>query len=239
MNTGIPRLPACARKKTLPFEEVKSCSLAEGNATLWNADCEGMTVYPQAQATITDPPYEIGNAWKRSFHGKNGKSPLWGTQQAWDKLSPLVAKLPEMYDICVVWGGNFYPLPPSRCWFVWDKLQSNRGADCELAWVQADLPPKVFRMSRIDAYVNKSECKKTHPTQKPTPLMEWCISNLKLPPGSTIFDPFMGTGTTGVAAINLGMRFVGIELDPAHYDTATKRIAAAWAARTTNLVGQR
>ncbi len=202
-------------------------SVSSGWALLWNCACEDVPM-PEAAAAITDPPYEIGKAWKRGFHGTNGKSPLWGEDQKWDKLHPLTCELPKQYDVCVIWGGNFYPLPPSRCWFVWDKLQSNRGADCELAWVQADLAPKVFRMSRIDAYVNKANgLKKTHPAQKPLPLMEWCIDNLNLPLGSTIFDPFMGSGTTGVAAINKGMRFIGIERDPQHFQTAVERITAA------------
>jgi len=201
--------------------------MAEGKVVLWNADCADVPL-PDAQAAVTDPPYEIGKAWRRSFHGTNGKSPLWGQEQVWDKLHPLVVKLPINYDKCIIWGGNFYPLPPSRCWFVWDKLQSNRGADCELAWVQADLAPKVFRMSRIDAYVNKADCKKTHPAQKPTQLMVWCISHLSLPLDSTIFDPFMGSGTTGVAAVRLGMRFIGIERDLEHFNTAVERISAAW-----------
>lgn len=217
----------------LEYMEPSACvtsgrvGLAHGWALLWNCACEDVPM-PEAAAAITDPPYEIGKAWKRGFHGANGKSPLWGKDQTWDKLHPLTLELPKKYDMCVIWGGNFYPLPPSRCWFVWDKLQSNRGADCELAWVQADLAPKVFRMSRIDAYVNKANgLKKTHPAQKPLPLMEWCIDNLKLPLGSTIFDPFMGSGTTGVAAINKGMRFVGIERDPQHFQTAVERITAA------------
>src|ERR1019366_2410084 len=143
-------------------------------ATLYRTDCS--KVVPSfVDSVLTDPPYAIGNAWKRSFHGKNGKSPLWGEEPSWDKLDKSVMRLPEISPIVVIWGGNFYPLPCSRCWFVWDKLQVNRGADCELAWVQANIPPKVFRMSRIDAYVNKAECKKVHPTQKPLPLIRWCF----------------------------------------------------------------
>lgn len=194
-----------------------------GPATLYLGDCAEI-LSGTYDAIITDPPYEIGKAWKRGFHGTNGKSPLWGKDQQWDKLNPTVPTLPDMAEVCVIWGGNFYPLPPSRCWMVWDKLQSNRGADCELAWVQADIAPKVFRMSRIDAYVNKAETKKVHPTEKPLPLMVWCIKETKIEAGSTICDPFMGSGTTGVAAIRAGMRFVGIEKDPAYFEMAKARI---------------
>ena len=182
-----------------------------------------------ADAIVTDPPYQIGKAWKRAFHGRRGKSPLWGDEQAWDELHPLVPALPTMADKVVIWGGNFYPLPPSRCWMVWDKLQENRGADCELAWVQADIAPKVFRMSRIDAYHNKAEgLKKTHPTQKPLPLMVWCLQQLKLPPGAMVCDPFMGSGTTGVACARLGLSFTGWEQDATHYARAKERIEAEY-----------
>lgn len=199
-----------------------------GTATLYLGDCGViLPTLSGLDAIITDPPYEIGKAWKRGFHGRNGKSPLWGDVQSWDKLHPIVPELPNMAEVCVIWGGNFYPLPPSRCWMVWDKLQSNRGADCELAWVQADIAPKVFRMSRIDAYVNKAKTKKVHPTEKPLPLMLWCIRETKVPPGSVICDPFMGSGTTGVACAELGHRFIGIEREATYFESACRRIAAA------------
>lgn len=190
-----------------------------------------------ADAIITDPPYQIGKAWNRDFHGKRGKSPLWGEKQNWDNLHPIVPELPKMARICVIWGGNFYQLPPSRCWMVWDKLQSNRGADCELAWVQADIPPKVFQMSRIDAYVNKANGeKKKHPTQKPLPLMIWCLEQLKLPKGSIVCDPFMGVGTTGVACVKLGLNFIGYEKDPHFFEYAQKRISDFGGRVTVNQV---
>jgi DNA modification methylase len=194
------------------------------SVSIINADC--LDVLPvKCDAVVTDPPYQIGKAWKRAFHGRRGKSPLWGKDQVWDELHPIVPELPNMADVCVIWGGNFYPLPPSRCWMVWDKLQENRGSDCELAWVQADIAPKVFRMSRIDAYVNKAEgLKKTHPAQKPLPLMEWCLRQLKLTKGATVCDPFMGSGTTGVACIRTGRKFIGVEKSPEYFKLAKDRL---------------
>jgi len=156
--------------------QVKSCWKSnDGKVVLYCIDCAKILPHlEKIDAIITDPPYQIGKkTWERTFFGKNGKSRLWGKEQEWDKLNPVVPTLPTRSKICVIWGGNFYPLPPSRCWFIWDKLQSNRGADCEMAWVNIGkvIPPKVFRMSRIDAYVNKAETSKAHPTEKPLPLM--------------------------------------------------------------------
>lgn len=183
----------------------------------------------KADAIVTDPPYQIGKAWGRKSHGKRGKSPLWGVDPEWDKLHPLVMNLPAMASKCIIWGGNNYPLPAAPHWFVWDKLQENRGADCELAWTAGTAAHKVFRMSRIDAYHNKAEgLKKTHPTQKPLPLMVWCLQQLKLPPGAMVCDPFMGSGTTGVACARLGLSFTGWEQDATHYARAKERIEAEY-----------
>src|SRR3990167_5700902 len=106
-----------------------------GKCELWHGDCMDHIPFT-ADAIVTDPPYSIGKAWNRSFHGRRGKSPLWGEKPVWDELHSIVISLPAMSDKVVIWGGNFYPLPPTRCWMIWDKLQENRGADCELAWVQ-------------------------------------------------------------------------------------------------------
>lgn len=200
--------------------------LKDGKYKLKLGSCEKYTVKNIVDAVVTDPPYQIGKAWKRTFHGRNGRSTLWkGEKQLWDELHPIVPKLPKMAKQVIIWGGNFYPLPPSKCWMIWDKLQSNRGSDGEYAWVQAEIPPKIFRMSRIDAYVNKAKgVKKIHPTQKPLPLMIWCLQQLKLNKNSIIFDPFMGSGTTGVACAQLGFRFIGIEKDPVYFEKAKIRI---------------
>jgi DNA modification methylase len=184
---------------------------------------------PKESAVIMDPPYGIGKAWGRTFHGSRGASPLWkeGKERKWDTVNERVPIIAMEAATCVIWGGNFYPLPPSRCWFVWDKLQTNRGADCELAWVKADLAPKVFRMSRIDAYVNKATVPKIHPTQKPIPLIEWCIDQLNLPCSCQIWDPFMGSGTTGIASLRKGHPFVGIENDRDIFEAAIPMIRKA------------
>jgi len=102
---------------------------------------------------------------------------------------------------------------------AWDKVQQFSGADLELAWTNLCKPTKAFRMSRVEAY---GSIDKQHPTQKPLALMKWCIEQAGNP--ETILDPFMGSGTTGVAAVQMGRKFIGIEREPKYFDIACKRI---------------
>jgi hypothetical protein len=174
---------------------------------------------------LTDPPYGLGAAWKRSWHGNNGKSTLRsGAVPEWDYATADLSGLLKWADIAVICGGNFYPLPPSPCWFVWDKLQSNRGSDAELIWTNAPIKGvKVFRMSRIDAYFNKARWPKKHIAEKPVQLWEWIISMI-VQPGDVVFDPFMGTGSSVVAALEAGADCSGCEINPAHFSEAQRRI---------------
>lgn len=111
-------------------------------------------------------------------------------------------------------------MPPSRCWLVWSKPHFPTMADCELAWCSEDCNARVFHGLR-------SYGVKHHPTEKPLPLMEWCINHLPNDT-QTILDPFMGSGTTGVACAKMGRSFIGIELDPDYFDIACKRIEEAY-----------
>jgi hypothetical protein len=127
---------------------------------------------------------------------------------------------------CVVWGGNYFAdvLPPSMCWLVWDKGQSDFSlADCELAWCSRHGATRRLLLPR--SYALKDG--KQHPTQKPVRLMLWCLE--KYPEAQTVCDPFMGTGTTGVAAMQRGLRFIGVERERAYFDIACERIAHAQA----------
>jgi DNA modification methylase len=196
--------------------------------TIYHGDCwDVLPNLPHVDLVLTDPPYGIpGAAWRRTYHGRRGKSPLWGTVPSWDKVPERVKDIVEIADKVVLWGGNNFNLPPAPHWFVWDKLQSNRGADCELAWTKGVAAHKVFRMSRIDAYVNKAGgLRKEHPTQKPLPLMEWCIEQMRLHNGSTVFDPFMGAGTSIMAAKRKGHKAIGVEIDERYCEIAARRMA--------------
>lgn len=125
-------------------------------------------------------------------------------------------------DQIIIWGGNFYNLPPTDSWLIWDKLQDNRGSDAEMAWGKLKKRRcRVFRMSRIDAYFNKRIFPKEHPTEKPIQLMEFCVNKTT----GVVIDPFMGVGSTGLACVNLNRSFIGIEKDENYYDIACRRIS--------------
>ena len=187
-----------------------------GNATLYLGDCsEILPELPKVRAVITDPPYGIGIAANpvRQMHQK-----LY-----WDAAPPetdAIRKLLDISDEQVIWGGNYFALPPSQCFLVWDKVQPENFslAMCEQAWASMKKPAKMFRMSVLSY-------RKEHPTQKPVELMAWCISMAGNP--ETVLDPYMGSGTTGVAAVQMGRSFIGIEREPAYFDIAVRRIKQA------------
>jgi len=125
----------------------------------------------------------------------------------------------------IIWGGNYFTdyLPPTMRWLVWDKGQRDFSlADCEFAWSSQNKAARIFTYPRAKARLDG----KQHPTQKPLALMKWCLGFL--PDATTILDPFMGSGTTGVACVKLGRAFIGVELDEGYFDIACKRIADAY-----------
>jgi tRNA/tmRNA/rRNA uracil-C5-methylase (TrmA/RlmC/RlmD family) len=125
----------------------------------------------------------------------------------------------------LVWGGNYFAdlLPASGKWLVWDKGQRIAQSDGELAWTSLGGALRIKTMNRVELLKDGTQ----HPTQKPVNLMTWCIEQIGNP--QTILDPFMGSGTTGVACANLGRKFIGIELERKYFDIACERIAAAYA----------
>lgn len=168
---------------------------------------------------LTDPPYGIDVG---SMAMGKGKKKTTFNSFSWDKSAPsqnLINELLRISKYQIIWGGNYFSLPPSGCWLSWDKMQKFSGADFELAWTNMTKPSKTFRMSRIEAYAKMN---KQHPTQKPLALMEWCLSFL--PEVETVIDPFMGSGTTGVACKNLNRHFIGIEQDANYFEIAKGRI---------------
>jgi len=193
-----------------------------GNATLYLADCrEVLPTLPKVDAVITDPPYGIAAAWKGGVgHGWGKAREESGLRNEWDSEIPS----PEVFHLIlgcskeqIIWGGNYFPLPPSRCWFVWNKPERGFSlAEAELAWTNRDNVVRVYDGPR-------SEPDREHPTQKPVALMVWCVNKTK----GLVCDPFMGSGTTGVACMNLGRTFIGIEREPKYFDIACRRIEDA------------
>ena len=191
-----------------------------GDATLFLGDCrEVLPGLGRVDCVVTDPPYGIGFAaqptkWQR----RAGHVP-----QAWDDATVDLADVLALADIQCVWGGNYYPLPPSRGWLSWFKPDAPPSmASVELAWTNQDRNARQISQS-----ISATNAERVgHPTQKPLAVMEWCIQ--QLPFAHTILDPFMGSGTTGVACARLGRRFIGVEIEPRYFDIACRRIEEAY-----------
>ena len=189
---------------------------------------EVMPLLGEFDAVVTDPPYGIGEGGdKNRSRGKvapvgNYKSDKWDSTTADAQIKLAV----QMSKSAIVFGGNYYDLPPTSCWLVWDKQNgANDFADCELAWT--NLTKAVRRIYwRWNGMIRKGSDIRQHPTQKPLGVMEWCIGHLP-DTAQTILDPFMGSGTTLVACQKLGRQGTGIELDPDYFDIACKRVDEA------------
>ncbi len=191
-------------------------TIAEG-VTLYLGDCrEILPALGRVDAVVTDPPYGLGIAANpvRQRHEK----------MDWDNAIPPPGLLDQVRAAApwqIIWGGNYFELPPSQHFLIWDKVQpeSLSLAMCEKAWTNMAKPAKMFKRHVVSF-------EKNHPTQKPLELMRWCM--LQLPGGcDIILDPFMGSGTTGVAAVQLDRKFIGIEIEPKYFDIACRRIADA------------
>ena len=203
-----------------------------GPCTLYHGDCrEIMPTLSGVDAVVTDPPYGILNlagdgstvAVRKSPRQQGSgklKSRILNTSDVrWD-IAPDAALFDAMRRISkrqIIWGGNYFPLPPARGILVWDKEQPwENFSQVEIAWTNLERPAALFRMrSGIPG--------KVHPTQKPIELMAWCIAMLE-DDDATVIDPFMGSGTTAISCIRTGRRFIGIEIDASYFKTACDRI---------------
>ena len=192
-----------------------------GDCRLILGDClEVLPTLTGIDACVTDPPYGIG-----MDGGKVGRAKY--EQLEWDSSPADIGPVVAMSVPTVVWGGNYFHLPPSQKWLVWDKKNDpTTFADCELAWTNIAGSVRVFRWLWSGPYQEKRE-DRYHPTQKPVALMEWCLGHLPAA-AATVCDPFMGSGTTGVACAKRGLRFIGIEREPEYFDIACRRIEAAY-----------
>lgn len=194
-----------------------------GSCRLILGDCfDALRGLPKHGALVTDPPYGIGDIWVGGSvkHGWGKSNASKNKRNEWD-ARPLnaeeVAILLDSASQAVIWGGNYFPLPPSRCWLVWSKPERNFSlAEAELAWTNMDAVVRVLDW-------NRSDTGREHPTQKPLEVMRWSVEKTK----GSVIDPFMGSGTTGVACAKLGRPFTGIEIDPEYFDLACRRIEAA------------
>lgn len=194
---------------------------ASGNLSLYLGDC--MDILPSLtgiDAVITDPPYGIGFAAQPTTGGrKRGQE-----AETWDDApAENVLSLSTLAPLCVIWGGNYYPLPCTRGWLMWRKPDAPPSmAHGELAWTNLDQNLRV-----IDWSIAATNPERVgHPTQKPVRVMSWSMEQVGVPENALVLDPYMGSGTTAIACIRTGRRFIGIERDPSHFATALARIKA-------------
>lgn len=199
--------------------------------TIYHGDCA--VIAPQLgtfDLLCTDPPYGIGEARNRRGGKRAGRAVLasrdYGAAE-WDDDPPdswLLAMMRARTKMQIIFGGNYFALPPSPCWLVWDKMNGeNTYADCELAWT--NFQSAVRRKRHMwHGMLRKDNEERYHPTQKPLAVMSWAIGLCPEKP-TTVIDPFMGSGTTLRACKDLGIKCVGIEADEKYCEIAVRRMA--------------
>ena len=172
------------------------------------------------ELSCVDPPYgiDINSSGRLGHYGGKGKN--------WDSVIPdeeYFAELKRVSNQQIVWGGNYFNLPPTRCFLIWDKQQPEgvSFASCEFAWTSFDASAKTYYQRPQNA-----DLQRIHPTQKPVKLYEWLLTNYAKP-GQRILDTHLGSGSSAIAANNLGFKFVGCELDDGHFETASERVEHA------------
>jgi DNA modification methylase len=197
---------------------------SESGIDIWNGDCRDVLptlgIY---DLLLTDPPYGIGH------DGQSGPAiGAAGARKAhefgdWDDAPPSKEVFREMFrSSCaqIIWGGNFFVdrLPVARGWFVWDKIQRIIQSDGELAYTSLDQPLRIVSFSRSELNGDGA----VHPAQKPVRLMKWCIG--QVPWAKTVLDPFCGSGSSLLAAKDMGLKGVGIELNEKYCEIAANRL---------------
>ena len=211
-----------------------------GNARLIHGDCrEVVPGLPKVDAVITDPPYGIGyarNTIKTAGHFPDGTriagkeaSPIYGDDEPFDP-----SHLLTFAKRIVLFGASAYAcrLPDNYGWIIWDKqiVGNWTGGDAETAWTNFLGSNRIHRQRWQGIQRGGEECPFVgggleHPTQKPVALMRRCLNLAGLP--ALTLDPYMGVGSTGVAAMNLGLKFIGVEIHRPYFDIAVERISRA------------
>jgi len=191
---------------------------------LYLMDCmDGMKQFPDKyfELAIVDPPYGLGDAVVNSkgrfarYENKSGN---------WDMLPPSDEYFEELFRVSknqIIWGGNYFNLPPSKCFLIWDKRQPEgvTFASSELAWTSFDKVVKTFYM------LPNQQKGRFHPTQKPVALYEWLLRNYAKD-GDKILDTHVGSASSLIACHNMGFEYIGFEIDYDYWKAATERLEA-------------
>lgn len=196
---------------------------------IFHGDCrEVLPFLPKTDLLLTDPPYGIGEARGKNKSRTNAAAATdYGSSDWDDRPTPrwVLESAMELAKHQIIFGGNFFGLPAASCWLVWDKDNTGDFADCELAWTNLDKAVRRLRY-RWNGMLQEPGCRKevrVHPTQKPEAVMRWAL--MQAPDGCNVLDPFMGSGTTLVAAKRLGRKAIGIERELKYCQLAVERLA--------------
>lgn len=188
----------------------------------YNMDCmEGMKEFPDKyfELAIVDPPYGI-DVTKMNMGSRKTVKPDKSKQ--WDSNVPDYSYFDNLFRVSkhqIIWGGNYFHLPPTRCFVIWDKGESMYGrsfAECEMAWTNFERSAKIYKLG-------PNQVDRIHPTQKPVALYRWCLKNYAKP-GDKILDTHVGSASSLIACHELGFDYVGFELDKEYFDKATERL---------------
>ena len=212
--------------KPVPFYD-------QDGITIYHGDCAQVLPFLEpVDLLLTDPPYGIGESDKKnSIRGTS--SAKWSRGRPrdygafdWDK-SPidqwLIDACVNMAKTSIIFGGNYYSMPPSSCWLVWDKENSGDFSDGEMAWTNMNKAMRIKR-HQWNGFIRVGNEARFHPTQKPVAVMSWCIANAG-DEVKTVLDPFMGSGTTLIAARVNGKRALGSERELQYCQIAVDRLA--------------
>jgi DNA modification methylase len=196
----------------------------EAGITLYHGDAETLLErLPKFDLLLTDPPYGIGRDGMKQTTGTHGGRKAY-EYMGWDSNTPSAEVFADMFGASreqVIWGGNYFAphLPATMGWLVWDKGQYGLSmSDGELAFTSRDRALRIFTLNRVALMTDGAH----HPTQKPLALMKWCLS--LFPEAKTVLDPFCGSGTTLVAAKDMGLTAVGIEAEEKYCAIAAERL---------------
>ena len=192
-----------------------------GNILLLNADCMEVMKHikdNEFELSCVDPPYGIG-VTTMNMGGRKTVAP--NKNKLWDSETPSDEYFIELQRVSsnqIIWGGNYFKLPPTRCWLIWDKGETMCGrdfAEAEMAWTSLDKVVRFFKK-------NPNQPNRFHPTQKPVKLYDWLLANYAKP-GQRILDTHLGSGSSAIAAHYFGCDFVGCELDEDYFKAASDR----------------
>lgn len=213
---------------------------------IYHGDCREIEILEKIDLVLSDPPYggglavdfadrlktQAGKWWKNTDRATQRRHiPIHGDDAPFDPGALLA--VPARAH--VFWGGNWYAsrLPDSGGWWIWDKRGGRRDvseaewpmSEAELAWTDIGKGVRMFRHTWFGLIRDSERGEHWHPTQKPVELMKWCIEMAKCPLGATVFDPFMGSGTTLRAAKDLGRKAIGIEIEERYCEIAATRMS--------------